>query len=54
MHYSTASAAAIQRISELEMIIAIDPGDKPVTPADIENRLVDTDREGEGGTKLRE
>ncbi|KAI4573238.1 hypothetical protein MJG53_020935, partial [Ovis ammon polii x Ovis aries] len=29
LHYSMASAAAIQRISELEMIIAIDPGNKP-------------------------
>uniref|UniRef100_A0A8B9XKE4 D-glutamate cyclase n=1 Tax=Bos mutus grunniens TaxID=30521 RepID=A0A8B9XKE4_BOSMU len=28
LHYSMASAAAIQRISELEMIIAIDPGNK--------------------------
>ena len=44
-----ASAAAIQRISEL-MIIAVDPGNKPVTPENTENRLVDTDREGEDGT----
>ena len=52
-----ASAAAIQRISERKMILAIDPGNKPVTEqrtADTENRLVDTDGEGEDGTKLRE
>ncbi|CAM9744010.1 unnamed protein product [Rangifer tarandus platyrhynchus] len=47
LHHSTASASAIQRISELKVISAIDPGNKPVTPADVENTLVDTDREGE-------
>ena len=51
LHYSMASAAAIQRISERKMILAIDPGNKPVTEqrtADTENRLVDTAGEEEG------
>ena len=52
LRHSMASASAIQRISELKVISAIDPSNKPVTPADVENGLVDTDREGECGTKL--
>ena len=47
-----ASASAIQRISGLKVISAIDLSNYPVTPAAVENRLVDTDREGECGTKL--
>ena len=52
LHHSMASASAIQRISGLKVISAIDLSNYPVTPAAVENRLVDTDREGECGTKL--